>query len=63
MGKLVFKNIQTIQQPVLIMPSILTFVGFDGSSETVTVTLTNGGCNTASDTFTIEMLPIILDKK
>jgi len=47
-----------IYQVILIMPSILTGSGFDGSSETVTVTVDG-----ASDTFEIILLPAPLDKE
>jgi VCBS repeat-containing protein len=39
------------------MPSILTGIGFDGTSETVTVTVDG-----LTDTFEIIMLPAPLDK-
>jgi hypothetical protein len=61
-GAITFPSVQTIQQVVLIMPSILTGVGLDGESETVTVKVTNGGCDIALDTFELQMLPIGLDK-
>jgi len=60
-GALVIPSTQTIQQFVLILPSILTGGGSDGESETVTVTVTNGGCDTGSDTFELQMLPISAD--
>lgn len=50
-GRVVFPNVQTIQQFVLILPGGLQAA----SSEEVTVSLTNGGCDTASDTFTLEL--------
>ena len=62
LGSLVIAPAQTIQQFVLVMPSILTGVGSDGESETITVSIINGGCDTASDTFEIQMLPFIFDK-
>jgi hypothetical protein len=60
-GKLVFPGVQTIQQLVLIGPALLTG-GLDQETETVTVTVTNGGCDTGSDTFDITLLPFPLDK-
>ncbi len=62
LGALTVPSAQTIQQFILVMPSILTGVGADGESETVTVTVTNGGCDIALDTFELQMLPIGLDK-
>jgi len=47
-----------IYQIILIMPSILTGIGFDGSSETETVTVDG-----ASDTFEIIMLKAPLDEE
>ncbi len=58
--KLTFPGVQTIQQLVIIMPSLLTGVT---ETETITVTLTDGGCETASDTFDIELLPFFLDQQ
>lgn len=62
LGAITIPSAQTIQQFVLVMPSILTGVGADGESETVTVTVTNGGCDVALDTFELQMLPVGLDK-
>ncbi len=62
LGAITLPSVQTIQQFVLIMPSILTGVGADGESETVTVKVTNGGCDVALDTFELQMLPFSLDK-
>jgi len=62
LGAITLPSAQTIQQFVLIMPSILTGVGANGESETVTVKVTNGGCDVALDTFELQMLPFSLDK-
>jgi hypothetical protein len=61
-GRLVFPNQQTILQLVIIGPALLTG-GLDQETETVTVTVTNGGCETGSDTFDINLLPFFLDKQ
>jgi len=47
-----------IYQVILVMPSLLTGIGFDGESETVTV-MVDG----VSDTFEIKMLPAPFDEK
>lgn len=60
LGALVIPSLQTIQQFVLILPS--AFTGSDSESETITVAVTNGGCNTALDTFELQLLPFSLDK-
>jgi hypothetical protein len=60
LGALVIPSAQTIQQLVLILPSVLT--GSDSESETITVSVTNGGCDTALDTFDLQLLPFGLDK-
>ena len=52
------KDTQIINQIVMIMPSILTGVGFDGESERVTVTVEG-----LRDYFDINMLPFPLDKQ
>jgi hypothetical protein len=62
LGAITVPSAQTIQQFILVMPSILTGVGADGESETVTVKVTNGGCDIALDTFELQMIPIGLDK-
>jgi hypothetical protein len=62
LGAITVPFAQTIQQFILVMPSILTGVGADGESETVTVKVTNGGCDIALDTFELQMIPIGLDK-
>lgn len=62
LGAVIVPSFQTIQQFVLIMPSILTGVGSNGESETVTVRVTNGGCDIGLDTFELQMLPISVDK-
>jgi len=46
-----------IFQYILVMPSIVTGIGFNGSSEAVTVSMQNCGCTPT--TFDIKMLPII----
>jgi hypothetical protein len=61
-GRIVFPNQQTILQLVIIGPALLTG-GLDQETETVTVTVTNGGCDTGSDTFDITLLPFFLDKQ
>ena len=61
-GSITIPSAQTIQQFILVMPSILTGVGTDGASETVTVKVTDGGCDVALDTFELLMLPFGLDK-
>jgi hypothetical protein len=60
LGALVIPSAQTIQQFVLILPSVLT--GSDSESETITVTVTNGVCDIALDTFELNLLPNSLDK-
>ncbi|KPJ56136.1 MAG: hypothetical protein AMJ42_05690, partial [Deltaproteobacteria bacterium DG_8] len=47
-----------IYQIILIMPSILTGIGFEGESETVTVTVEG-----VSDTFEIKMLSSPFDEE
>ena len=47
-----------IYQIILVMPSLLTGIGFNGESETVTVTVDG-----VSDTFEIKMLPAPFDEK
>ncbi len=60
---LVSPSTQTIQQFVIILPSLWTGCCFDGATETVTVSVTNGGCDTATDTFELNMMPLILDEQ
>lgn len=61
-GAITIPSAQIIQQIILVMPSILTGVGAEGESETVTVKVSNGGCDIALDTFELQMLPIGVDK-
>ena len=51
-------SLTDIYQVILVMPSLLTGIGFDGESETVTVTVDG-----VSDTFEIKMLPAPFDEK
>ena len=54
LAKLVNAADQTIQQFVLIMPAILLpNIPLNDPSETVTVSIAGGGCDTATDTFEI----------
>ena len=47
-----------IVQIIMVMPSLLTGIGFNGGSETVIVTIDG-----VSDTFEIKMLPAPFDEK
>ena len=49
---------ENIFQIIMVMPSLLTGIGFDGESETVTVTVDG-----VSDTFEVKMLPAPFDEK
>ena len=54
LAKLVNAADQTIQQFVLILPAaLLPNVPLNDPGETVTVSITGGGCDTATDTFEI----------
>lgn len=61
MPRLVLPAKQEIWQIIIVMPSLLTGVGFDGSSETVTVTVSTG-TEEVVGTFEIDMLTWILDE-
>ena len=57
---MVFPATQDIWQIILVMPSILTGMGFDVKDDIEEVTVTVEG---VSDTFEIKMLPGLFDKE